>query len=190
MRELQLVVLQKPMQEILQRAGLAEKETLDINDVVRVVAAYPVCQGFTSAELEKAQESFEEAAQNECLSIADLPNALLDFFGVHCITNLRKLVSDAGTALQEQGLRESPVSFAEFLSWAQQLQNSELLELHESFQAFTIHGDIHITAEALLNLMSMGDSHYPHQKPAKSLKHPVCKRRQVHILPLRMLWHF
>jgi Ca2+-binding EF-hand superfamily protein len=156
MRELQLVVLQKPMQEILQRAGLAEKETLDINDVVRVVAAYPVCQGFTSAELEKAQESFEEAAQNECLSIADLPNALLDFFGVHCITNLRKLVSDAGTALQEQGLRESPVSFAEFLSWAQQLQNSELLELHESFQAVTMHGDIHITAEALFNLMSMG----------------------------------
>lgn len=159
MKDLQIVLLRPTLQELLQRAQLGDKACLDSEDVTRVLAAYRACEGFPVADVEKIQEVFEEAAENSTgskaiLNPSDLPNALLDFFGVHCVKQLRELVEDAGKAITDAGNRVSPVHFHEFLVWARQLRNAELLMLCDSFENVDADEDGIISYQELLTFMN------------------------------------
>lgn len=156
MKDLQISLLHNSSVEFLQTAGLSSRSLLDSDDVARVLAAYRMCEGFTAKELAKAQEVFDTAAadaENKHLTVADLPNALLDLFGVHCIKHLRELASDNANAIKAPGTQTSVVQFHEFLIWARRLQNEQLLKLVEKFEGVDRDKDGAISFEELMSLM-------------------------------------
>jgi calmodulin len=153
MKDLHIIVLEDNMAELVQRAGLTDKTSLTCMDVARVLAAYRVCEGFTVEKLKEAEEVYEKALEDSRLTITNLPNALLDLFGVHCVTQLRALIDAAGDALSYEGPHTQAVSFHEFLIWARHLQNAELLELMECFELEDDDDDGALSLEELLAVM-------------------------------------
>jgi len=158
MKELKIIVLGENLKELIERSGIENNLDASCDEVARIIAAYRVCEGFTVDQLKDAQEKFEEAAEEQtngqrAIAIADLPNALLDLFGVHCVNHLRALVKIAGDALNYSGPLVHPVFFHEYLVWARQLKNAELLQLREHFDDAARDESSVISFEGLMAVM-------------------------------------
>jgi Ca2+-binding EF-hand superfamily protein len=153
MKELHLITLRDNLNELLHRASISDKISFTLDDVARVLAAYRTCEGFTGEALKEAQEKYDEATEEKPLTVLDLPNALLDFFGVHCVKQLRELVEAAGEALSYCGTHTCPVSFHEYLVWARHLQNAFLLELCEHFENEDGDEDGKVTFDEMIDVM-------------------------------------
>jgi len=150
MKDLQITICRDTYKELLQRAGFVGKTEVNGDEVARVVAAYRVSEGFTENELSEAHEAFESEAVDGRLTADDLPNALIGFFGVHCIKPLRELLEVAGTALADSTV---PVHVHEFLIWARRLKNAQLSELYGCFDQVDKDGDGAISFAELRALM-------------------------------------
>jgi len=103
--------------------------------------------------LEEAKEVFDKATEDGGLTVTELPNVLLDFFGVHCVKQLRDLIEVAGDALKYSGTHTCTVCFHEFLVWARHLKNAELLELAEWFEGADDDEDGQISFDQMMHVM-------------------------------------
>jgi len=138
MKDLHFVLMRDNMEELLQRAGIAGKPAVSIDDAARVLAAYRECEGFTNTELQKARESFDKVAVKDVISMENLSNTLLEFCDPEehssmasmkdFMKHLNELFEAAGDAMATV----APVSFHEFLVWARLLRNAQLMEISES----------------------------------------------------------
>lgn len=154
-RELHIVLLHRVLEELLHRASLTKRSEINFDEFIQVIAAYRVCEGFAVKDSAELQEAFAKEAEDEKLNISDLPNVLLDCFGVHCIKHLRELVSDSEKILSYDGPGATPAYLHECLVWARQLRGAQLWELYESFDNVDDDGDGMISLEELISMFKL-----------------------------------
>lgn len=153
LRDLEIMTLRSDLDDLQVRANLVATDFFDFNGLLRIIAAYRSCEGFTAEELEKAKKSFDAAVDCVDVKVEDMPNALIPVFSVHCIKDLRNMLETAGEALKGKAYATHGVTYPEFLTWARCLQNADRMQLWNAFKNVDKDEDDAITSEELMLLM-------------------------------------
>jgi calmodulin len=100
--------------------------------LIRLKAASRVNEGFTTEEVEKLQEIYDELEKKPGtthIKVSQLSEGLLQFEGLYCIDQLTLLMK----AIPCQDEEAPPVTFWEFLVWARRLRYAMTRDLFEIF---------------------------------------------------------
>eukprot|EP00747_Dinoflagellata_sp_TGD_P121458 gnl/TRDRNA2_/TRDRNA2_173429_c0_seq1.p1 gnl/TRDRNA2_/TRDRNA2_173429_c0~~gnl/TRDRNA2_/TRDRNA2_173429_c0_seq1.p1 ORF type:complete len:534 (-),score=72.28 gnl/TRDRNA2_/TRDRNA2_173429_c0_seq1:20-1621(-) len=186
LRSLGVVALRTPVLEALEAAGLQGVDSLDHTEVVRFLKAYKAAEGFTKKETSSAAVLFRDRAtlqfgeggrSNPMLEQGEVCDALVQLFGLQMEPRARQLMERLNTS---EDSAKPPMDFREFLAFARQLRNVEILEIWRSFQHATdensrISMEV-LTAQLPRTLMVQGSD-------LRQLFPPRCKSKEASSSP-------
>eukprot|EP00435_Cladocopium_sp_Y103_P056261 s138_g18.t4 len=121
-------------------AGLKRHDCDHAIALIRFLAAYRSCEGFTVAELEKLTEAFHHCEsdvvnlgpEGRLIRTTELARGLLRFGGLYCIDHLQALINTQWRHFEE---KTHGICFYEFLVNARQLRQMELSEVAGYFNS-------------------------------------------------------
>lgn len=146
MRPFSVVSTSNTMNDIREVAGLKRHDCDHALALIRFLAAYRSCEGFTVAELEKLTEAFHHCEsdvvnlgpEGRLIRSTELARGLLRFGGLYCIDHLQALIHNQSRHFAE---KTHGICFYEFLVNARQLRQMELSEVAGYFNSLDTDKD-------------------------------------------------
>lgn len=154
MRPFSVVSTSDTMLDIREVAGLKRHDCDHAIALIRFLAAYRSCEGFTVAELEKLTEAFHHCEsdvvnlgpEGRLIRTTELARGLLRFGGLYCIDHLQALINTQWRHFEE---KTHGICFYEFLVNARQLRQMELSEVAGYFNSLDTDKDGFIRGQDL-----------------------------------------
>ncbi|CAE8694360.1 unnamed protein product [Polarella glacialis] len=162
MRLFGVVCTKESVIEVIGHAGLGDAMCGSREELVRFLAGWRTCEGFTKADITAAREAFDEceedthvtseglmAARGKLIAADEISNALLNFDSLYCAGHLRKLM----TILPEEGEKPASCGFWEFLVCARRLRQMQYVETTELFEKADADEDKLVSVDELKELI-------------------------------------
>jgi len=157
LRPFSVVCTESTIDDIREVAGLKRHDCDHAIALIRFLAGYRSCEGFTVSELEKLTEAFHHCEsdvvnlgpEGRLIRSTELAKGLLRFGGLYCIDHLQSLIASQSRQFEE---KTHGICFFEFLVNARQLRQMELSEVSGYFNSLDTDKDGFIWGQDLQNL--------------------------------------
>eukprot|EP00931_Biecheleriopsis_adriatica_P062359 TRINITY_DN37560_c0_g1_i1.p1 TRINITY_DN37560_c0_g1~~TRINITY_DN37560_c0_g1_i1.p1 ORF type:complete len:1128 (+),score=253.14 TRINITY_DN37560_c0_g1_i1:79-3384(+) len=145
--------------EMLEAGGLKDRWFDTPEELIRLLAAYHACEGFTNEELKEAKDAFEECEEDTAfrqssegrhIQAGEISNGLLNMESLYCAPHLHKVMDRLGEDRIENG---PPACFYEFIAAARSLRQMQMQELATLFEEADDDSDCLVSVEELHELV-------------------------------------
>lgn len=159
MRSLGVVCLLRAVKAIMEVGGLADHPCNTPEAILRFLAAWRSCEGFSKNDIEDIVKAFDECEREKCyrpgpegaiIKADEISNGLLDFGGLYSAQHLRNLMELLSASMEEE--KSLGAGLYEFVICARRIRTAVLNELDSCFKKLDDDEDGFIIGEELVEM--------------------------------------